>query len=652
MLNEGKKRAIFLSVIGAKNYAILRGLAENRPEQKTFEELCILMERHIRPAPNEIHERFLFNTRDKQEGESISEYVATLRKMSEHCNFEEKVNEHIRDRLVVGVKDEKIQERLLGERMLTLHKAIEIAVSMESARKYSKLMLGAQTSGSETSVHRLPLKRECYRCGSTGHQADKCQFKNKECFKCRRIGHTRRKCRQEESRPPSSATRGKESRMVNNVEENCCEEMEISMERLDLHTVANLRTPPVLVELLINQEKVVMEVDTGAACTVMSLEKFNKIGQVRDLKESHVKLRTYTGELVKPHGTTDVEVIQEGLKHRLPLLVVKGNVPTLLGRNWLNKVKLDWRSMFPLYQEDSPSRLERLLKEFDSLFSEEMGCLKDFKVKIPIDKTVSPKFCRARPVPYAIKADVEKELDRLENQGIYKRVEYSRWAAPIVPVAKNNNEGIRICGDYKQTVNRASPCDYYPLPRTEDIFATLKGGQKFSKLDLSHAYQQLELDAETQELLTVNTHQGLYQPTRLQFGVHSATGIFQREMDKRLKNIPFCKVRVDDILVSGSDDSSHLKNLYSVFAALDKAGLKLKRSKCKFLLPEVTYLGFRISKEGIASLPDKVQTEAPRPQNITELRAYLRALNYYHSHLPNLSTILEPLHNLMRKGAP
>lgn len=206
VLNEGKKRAIFLSVIGAKNYAILRGLAENRPEQKTFEELCILMERHIRPAPNEIHERFLFNTRDKQEGESISEYVATLRKMSEHCNFEEKVNEHIRDRLVVGVKDEKIQERLLGERMLTLHKAIEIAVSMESARKYSKLMLGAQTSGSETSVHRLPLKRECYRCGSTGHQADKCQFKNKECFKCRRIGHTRRKCRKEESRPPSSAT--------------------------------------------------------------------------------------------------------------------------------------------------------------------------------------------------------------------------------------------------------------------------------------------------------------------------------------------------------------------------------------------------------------------------------------------------------------
>ena len=106
---EGKKRAILLSVVGAKHYAVLKRLAENKPEEKTFEELCILMERHIRPTTNVIHERFLFNTRDKKEDESISEYVTLLRKMSEHCNFEKKVNEHIHDRLVVGVKDEKIK---------------------------------------------------------------------------------------------------------------------------------------------------------------------------------------------------------------------------------------------------------------------------------------------------------------------------------------------------------------------------------------------------------------------------------------------------------------------------------------------------------------------------------------------------------------
>ena len=123
-------------------------------------------------------------------------------------------------------------------------------------------------------------------------------------------------------------------------------------------------------------------------------------------------------------------------------------------------------------------------------------------------------------------------------------------------------------------------------------------------------------------------------------------------MAKRLKDIPFCKVRVDDILISGHDDASHLKNLQSVFTALDKAGLKLKRSKYKFLLPEVTHLGFKINKEDTAPLPEKVtaMTKASPPRNVTELKAFLGAVNYYHSHLPNLSSTLEPLHSLMRKG--
>ena len=85
-------------------------------------------------------------------------------------------------------------------------------------------------------------------------------------------------------------------------------------------------------------------------------------------------------------------------------------------------------------------------------------------MKIPMDKTIKPRFCWARPVPSAIKAGVEKELDHLENLGIFKRMEYSRWAPPNVPVVKNDNGDIWICGDYKQMVNAVAPCDSYPIP--------------------------------------------------------------------------------------------------------------------------------------------------------------------------------------------
>ena len=98
-------------------------------------------------------------------------------------------------------------------------------------------------------------------------------------------------------------------------------------------------------------------------------------------------------------------------------------------------------------------------------------------------------------------------------------------------------------------------------------------------------------------LLTVNTHKGLFQPKRLQFGIHSASGIFQREMEKRLET--FVKVRSDDILISGRNDVEHLENLKSVLSILKSDGLRLKLRKYLFLQPEVTYLGFQINKDGV-----------------------------------------------------
>ena len=88
-----------------------------------------------------------------------------------------------------------------------------------------------------------------------------------------------------------------------------------------------------------------------------------------------------------------------------------------------------------------------------------------------------------------------------------ERVSSSDWAAPIVPVVKKDGS-IRICGDYKRTVNSAAIVDCYPLPKIEDIFASFSGGKTFTKLDLAHAYNQIELDDEAKHLATINTSKG------------------------------------------------------------------------------------------------------------------------------------------------
>ena len=130
------------------------------------------------------------------------------------------------------------------------------------------------------------------------------------------------------------------------------------------------------------------------------------------------------------------------------------------------------------------------------------------------------------------------------------------------------------------------------MPKAEDIFSTLNGGEKFIKLDLSQAYLQLPLDEESQKLTTVSTHKGLFQYTRLPYGIASAPAIFQMTMDKILQGLNGVSCYLDDILVTGKDDTEHLTNLQSVFERLQEYGVQRKKSKCSFMsvllaIPEI-----------------------------------------------------------------
>ena len=143
-----------------------------------------------------------------------------------------------------------------------------------------------------------------------------------------------------------------------------------------------------------------------------------------------------------------------------------------------------------------------------------------------------PKFSRGkvRPVPYAQREAVEEELARLERQGIIEPVQHSEWASPVVTVLKADGS-IRLCGDYKRTLNPYCVVDQYLMPRIEDTFAQLAGCKKFTKIDLSQAYLQLTLNEESRKFTTVNTSRGLYQFRRMPFGVASASAIFQRTIE-------------------------------------------------------------------------------------------------------------------------
>ena len=209
-------------------------------------------------------------------------------------------------------------------------------------------------------------------------------------------------------------------------------------------------------------------------------------------------------------------------------------------------------------------------------------------------------------------------------------VKFSSQATPVVPIIKSDGN-LRLCADYKLTVNSVAKNEVYPLPRIEELFASVSGGKVFLKLDLSHAYLQLKLDVSSQENVTISTHRGLYHYTRRPLVVASAPAIFQCTMEMLLKRLPMVIVYLDDILVAGKMEQEHLTNLAQVLEHLSSPGMKLKKEKCAFCLPQVDYLGHIISAEGLCPAASKVKTikEAPKLSSLSKLNSFFGLVNYY-----------------------
>ena len=314
----------------------------------------------------------------------------------------------------------------------------------------------------------------------------------------------------------------------------------------------NSRVKPIFVTVQLNDATLEMEVDTGATSSIISSTTYHHLwkgGNAPKLHPSKKKLYTYTGELLKTEGFIKFTVKYASQVAELELIVVAGEGPSLFGRDWLEVIKLDWTKIHQI-SGTPPTTLQPLLEKHKAVFQDELGLIKGVSAKIYVNSTARPQFYKPRSLPQVLRTKVEQELQRLEKMGVITQVQFANWAAPIVPVIKKDGS-VRICGDYKVTINQATNVDSYPLPKIDDLLASLGLGKIFSKLDHAHAYQQVLLDEESRRYVVVNTHKGLYQYNRLPFGVSSAPSIFQRTIEEVLQGIPHVCVYLDDILIAG-----------------------------------------------------------------------------------------------------
>ena len=207
-------------------------------------------------------------------------------------------------------------------------------------------------------------------------------------------------------------------------------------------------------------------------------------------------------------------------------------------------------------------------------------------------------------------------------------MECSDWATPIVPVRKPDGS-VHICGGYKITINSALDVPEHRMPTADDLFTQLN--EKFSKLDLSSAYQQVLLDEESRQYVTINTHLDLYRYTHLLFGVASSPAIFQKIVDSVMSGLEGVGGILDDLIITGSNDERHLSNLESALERMSGMGIQLMKEKCLFMKPTAEYFAFVVDRDGIHPSPRKVQAirEVQVLENPTELKSFLGMVDYY-----------------------
>ncbi|XP_026532364.1 uncharacterized protein K02A2.6-like, partial [Notechis scutatus] len=399
------------------------------------------------------------------------------------------------------------------------------------------------------------------------------------------------------------------------------------------------------VKVAIENRPCVMEVDSGSSLSMVSWRTFKQLIpdiRRRDLSTQKVILRDYQGNRTPVAGSCHIQVSFKDHTATLPLTIVDRNRPSLLGLPWFAPLGIE---LAGIHQTRSSDWEAALVQEFQDVFTEKLGKYKGSPISFSLSSDVAPIRLKPRRVPFALKPKIDEQLDKLIAQGVLEPIDHARWETPIVTPIKPDGS-IRICEDYRATLNHALQQSAYPVPVVQHLLHSLGGGKIVAKLDLAQAYQQLPVDAEIAEAQTIVTHRGAFKCNRLQFGVSVAPGIFQSLMERLLQGIKGVVPYFDDVLIAAPTRDVLETRLRAVLQKFKNAGLKVKKDKCQLCTERVEFLGYLLDKKGIHPTEKKVTAikNAPRPRNKTDLQAFLGLINFYNIFLPQKATVAEPLH--------
>ena len=307
---------------------------------------------------------------------------------------------------------------------------------------------------------------------------------------------------------------------------------------------------------------------------------------------------------------------------------------------------------------------ENMIREVENLLNKNKSAFASENRALPYNTVVEaeirtntnePIFVKSYPYPIATKEFVIKEINTMLTDGIIEKSR-SPYNSPIHVVSKKGVDefgkpNLRLVIDFRK-LNEKTISDKYPIPNILEIFSKLGKAKYFTTLDLKAGFHQIKLKESDREKTAFSVDNGKYHFLRMPFGLKNAPSIFQRAVDDVLRKYigSFCQVYIDDIIIYSQTEQEHLKHIEIILKAIERAGMKISLEKCKFFKPEVLFLGYQVSANGLKTSPEKVKgiLEYTEPKTLRALRSFLGLAGYYRTFVRNYSDIAKPLNLLLR----
>ena len=658
---------------------------------------------------NETLDRLKFLSRKQKEGESLKQFWNELNGLASKCNFGAITESLVKDVFIVNMNNKEVQQKLCTEPKTNVNDNIQFAIAYEegtirqqSFETLEKPKIKAEPSeinNINQSAKRWGPQKKCFRCEGifTPQHLKECKAIGITCMKCGKKGHFAKCCQTKGAGNFAKSRKvAKPPQRIQRIDEWSDSENEGSIvdEEKVVLTIEGDENGHFTMKGKINGNEFQTMVDSGSPVTIFEIDELKKIMKrktlfIRELlsDEEYVDFNRKKLELLG-YIFCHLEVGESKLNKARILIAQKG-AKSLIGRDWLNAFNYKFvspnqsegkQAIYKISSNSSEnSKIEKeneksihnevneqtkIKEQFNELFTRQ-GKLIGNEVKIEFKPHAKITQQKGRRVPIQLQDAVQKEIERLLHEGHIERVKEvtdKQFIQPIVITVKRD-KSVKIALDAR-ALNKEVVKDKYQMPNLEHLVDMVaeqldtenEGIAWYTSLDMQYAYGQVPLNKETAKhcnfQIIGGKATGTYKFVTGFYGLTVMPTEFQKAMDTELANIPNTYVFLDDILVvtKGSKEN-HYKVVETVLTKLNKANVRLKWEKCNLAQNEIEWLGYKLTQNGISPINTKIQaiTQKLRPENLKELRSYLRAVNQMNRFIPNLAQLCFPLRPLLKK---